>query len=198
MHDARFDAGYGMAYEVEPTPGRHTIASYTYIDLQALHRKTRRMPKSRLMHSYSDRFGVEGKGQAQSIVSQLADVINGCGLCLFGVSVGGNAPVAEWINAATGWSKSFDEYLEVGQRIKTLRQAFNHREGVDASSMRMTARARGVPPLEKGPLAGVTPDFDGLSADFFRAMGWDPQSGKPLPETLDRLGLSQARAALED
>jgi len=196
MHDPRFDAGYGMAYEVEPTPGRHTIASYTYIDLMALHRKTRKMPKARLLHSYSDRFGVEGKGRAQSVVSRFTDVVNGCGLCLFGVSVGGNPPVTEWINAATGWSKSFDDYLEIGRRIKTLRQAFNHREGLTAADTRMTARSRGVPPLEQGPLAGVTPNFDGLSADYYREMGWDPTTGRPLERTLDELGLERAKQAL--
>ncbi len=197
MHDPRYDPGFGLAYEVEPTPARHTITSYMYMDLMALHRKTRRMPKARLLHTFQDRFGIEDKGRAQSVASAFMDVVNGCGLCLFGVSVGGNPPVAEWLNAATGWSRSFEEYLEVGRRIKTLRQAFNHREGIRPRDSVVTARARGVPPLEKGPLAGITPDFDGLARDFRRAMGWDPDTGRPLDATLDELGMPEVKAALE-
>ncbi|MFH2008899.1 MAG: aldehyde ferredoxin oxidoreductase family protein [bacterium] len=197
MHDCRFDAGYGIAYEVEPTPGRHTIVSYTFADLMNLGKKTRQMRKTKLFNTFKDRFGVQGKGQEMSIASAFMDVINGCGMCLFGVSIGGDAPVARWINAATGWNKSFDEYLEVGRRIKTVRQAFNVREGITPRDTKMTDRARGVPPLTVGPNKGITPRFDDLAADYYSAMGWDPQTAKPLPHTLDRLGLPEVKAALE-
>ncbi len=197
MHDGRYDAGQGLAYEAEPTPGRHTVQSYTYTDLMALHRKTKRMPKQPLMHSFSDRFGTQGKGEAQSIASRYMELGNGCGMCLFGLSVGGNPPVAEWINAATGWHRSFEEYLEVGHRIKTLRHAFNLREGITPADTRMPDRARGVPPLQDGPLEGITPEFDTLRQDFYRALGWDPVTAFPLDATLDRLDLPQVKQALE-
>jgi aldehyde:ferredoxin oxidoreductase len=35
MHDCRLDPGYAIAYQCEPTPGRHTIASYQDIDLRS-------------------------------------------------------------------------------------------------------------------------------------------------------------------
>ena len=196
MHDPRYDAGYGLAYEVEPTPGRHTVHSYTYTDLMALHKRTRRMPKQPFMHGLKDRLGVKGKGEAQSIASCCMDVANGCGLCLFGLSVGGDAPLVEWINAATGWTKGFDEYLAVGQRIKTLRHAFNLREGVHPADTVMPDRARGVPPLDDGPLKGFAPAFDELRRDFYRAMGWDPITARPLASTLDTLGLAEVKATL--
>jgi aldehyde:ferredoxin oxidoreductase len=28
--------------------------------------------------------------------------------------------------------------------------------------------------------------------DYYRQMGWDEKTGKPLPETLERLGLGEA------
>lgn len=196
MHDGRYDAGQGLAYEAEPTPGRHTIQSYTYTDLMAIHKKTRRMPKQPFMHSFKDRFGVKGKGEAQSIASNYMEFGNGCGMCLFGLSVGGDPPVAEWINAATGWNRSFEDYLTVGQRIKTLRHAFNLREGIAPKDTLMPPRARGVPPLEDGPIKGITPAFDEIRRDFYRAQGWDPITAKPHPGTLDRLGLGQVKDAL--
>jgi aldehyde:ferredoxin oxidoreductase len=197
MHDPRFDAGYGLAYEVEPTPGRHTIHSYTYTDLMALHKKTRRVPKQALMHTLKDRLGVKGKGETQAVVSRYMDVANGCGLCLFGLSIGGNPPLVEWINAATGWKLGFEEYLTVGHRIKTLRHAFNLREGIRPEDTTMTPRPRGIPPLEEGPLKGFTPPFDELRRDFYRAMGWDADTARPLGATLARLGLHDVKAALD-
>ena len=35
MHDSRNDAGWALAYQCEPTPGRHTIASYMDSDLRS-------------------------------------------------------------------------------------------------------------------------------------------------------------------
>jgi aldehyde:ferredoxin oxidoreductase len=194
MHDGRYDAGFGIAYESEPTPGRHTIASYTYRDLMAMHKRTKRMPKGKLLHKFKERLGVEGKGVAQSLVSCFTDLINGCGLCLFGISIGGDAPVVEYINAATGWDRSFDDYLEMGRRIKTLRQAFNIREGIKPVEVKMNPRARGEPPIDYGPLKGIAPEFDALRREFYQAMGWDPETGHPTAKTLDELGLSELKS----
>lgn len=195
MHDGRFDAGYGLAYEVEPTPGRHTIISYTYGDLMNLGAQTKQMRKAKLFHSFADRFGVQGKGQEMSVLSAFVDVVNGCGMCVFGMSVGGKPPMAEWINAATGWNRTFDDYLDVGRRIKAIRQAFNVREGLSPADTKMATRARGVPPLEAGPNKNVTPPFDDLARDYYLAMGWDPSSGKPMSHTLERLGLTEVKEA---
>ncbi len=196
MHDPRADAGYGIAYESEPTPGRHTIASYIYADLMNLSQKTDLMPKRALLHSLSERLGLKGKGRQQGLVSAYTDVINGIGMCLFGACFGSNPPVAEWINAATGWNYSFNEYLEIGKRIKTIRQAFNSREGIQPKQQKMTDRARGVPPLKSGPLKNMSPDFDNLNASYYEEMGWNHQDGKPLPQTLDRLNMQDVKEQL--
>ena len=193
MHDPRYDAGYGMAYETEPTPSRHTLQSYTMADLMALNKKTRRMPKAPLMHTFKDRFGTKGKGEMMALVSQYMDLANGCGLCQFGLAIGGEPPVAEWINAATGWTKSFDDYLEIARRIKTIRHAFNLREGIAPKDTQMPARARGEPPLDAGPLKDITPPFDTLRREQYRAMGWDPDTAIPLASTLDELDLPEVK-----
>ena len=39
MHDPRLDPGFGVVYQAEPTPGRHTIASLTYGELMNLEEK---------------------------------------------------------------------------------------------------------------------------------------------------------------
>ena len=35
-----------------------------------------------------------------------------------------------------------------------------------------------------------------ILADYYRQMGWDLDTGKPMPETLDALGLEDVRADL--
>jgi len=39
MHDPRFDPGFIFSYCCEPTPGRHTISSYQFLDLQHIEKK---------------------------------------------------------------------------------------------------------------------------------------------------------------
>jgi aldehyde:ferredoxin oxidoreductase len=49
----------------------------------------------------------------------------------------------------------------------------------------------GRPPQSAGPLAGVTIDVDSLARDYRRAMGWEPETGVPAQETLEKLGLAK-------
>jgi aldehyde:ferredoxin oxidoreductase len=41
----------------------------------------------------------------------------------------------------------------------------------------------------------VTLNMDSLAREYRRAMGWDPDSGRPNKETLDKLGLPDLVAA---
>jgi len=42
-----------------------------------------------------------------------------------------------------------------------------------------------------GPAKGkaIAEHFDQMKRNYWRNMGWDTETGKPLPETLERLGL---------
>jgi aldehyde:ferredoxin oxidoreductase len=53
----------------------------------------------------------------------------------------------------------------------------------------MTDRARGIPPLKKGPNSGNAPDFDQAAKKYYEAMGWEPETSKPLMKTLTDLRL---------
>ncbi len=65
-------------------------------------------------------------------VSNFTQFYNAMGACYMGMLIGvDRVPIFEWANAATGWDLSPAEYLRIGQRIQTLRQMFNIREGID-------------------------------------------------------------------
>jgi aldehyde:ferredoxin oxidoreductase len=76
-----------------------------------------------------------------------------------------------------------------GERIENMRQAFNLREGVNLSQYKIAGRLLGKPPQRVGPVAGVTVDEEMLVKDYFKAMAWDLQTGKPGKKRLTELGL---------
>jgi hypothetical protein len=49
----------------------------------------------------------------------------------------------------------------------------------------------GKPPLEAGPLSGVTIDEETLNRDYLIAMDWDTTTTQPSRKKLQELGLSQ-------
>ncbi|MEA2008458.1 MAG: aldehyde ferredoxin oxidoreductase family protein [Chloroflexota bacterium] len=182
MSDARLDPGMVIAYQCEPAPGRHTISCdyyYNLFDVQKDFPAARRM----LTQAQSKLAKDVRKYVMGSYYMQL---INCAGICLMG-TITSDLPLVEWLNAATGWSLSPDEYFKTGARILNLRKAFNVREGLLPEDSKITDRAIGKPPLTHGPLRGITIDSDSLLAEFYKTVGWDPATGGPTPEKMREL-----------
>jgi aldehyde:ferredoxin oxidoreductase len=85
------------------------------------------------------------------------------------------------------------ELLKTGERIQTLRHAFNTREGLKPSDFKPHPRmiGEGDARLAKGPLAGIEVDQTRLVRDYYQAMGWDFETGAVRPEKLEELGLER-------
>ncbi len=182
MHDSRLDPGYAIAYQCEPTPGRHTIASYQDADLRSgkkLFPEVQRLVKS-ADNKESKKIALH---TSASIYAQL---INCNGLCLLGVD-SLDYPMVDYLNAVTGWDLPADEYFKTGRRIQALRKAFNLREGLRPGDTKLHPRALGNPPQTEGPLKGKTIDLDSLQAVYYRILGFDPATGGPTLETLQEL-----------
>jgi len=184
MHDSRLDPGYGIAYQCEPTPGRHTISCFLYATLfsvEKLFPEAHRMVK-----------GAKGKitknVRRHTAGTFYMQLINSSGMCLFG-ALTSRIPIVEYLNAVTGWGLSADDYFKTGERILSLRKAFNVREGIKPEDQKLSDRAMGKPPLKEGPLKNVTTDMDALQSEFFQAVGWDPVTGGPTREKMEELGL---------
>ncbi len=177
MHDPKVYAGFATAYQAEPTPGRHTIAADAYAGLYLLPQK------------YPDRLGKDAPpGRQQAMTSQYYRALSAAGLCMFGANAS-PIPLAEWLNATTGWSLTDDDLLDIGARIASLMQAFNVRAGIVPTAVYIHPRAIGDPPLDDGPTAGVTLDLPAQVRAFYREMGWDEATGWPTQERLEELGL---------
>ncbi|MCJ0619190.1 aldehyde ferredoxin oxidoreductase, partial [Haloarcula hispanica] len=69
---------------------------------------------------------------------------------------------------------------------------FNVREGVSRADDELPAKLQ--EPLDSGPNAGAaidTESFDAMLDEYYSQRGWDAD-GRPTPETIERLGLTDA------
>ena len=185
LHNPLLLPGRGVGYVSDPTPGRHTAAPMARIDGG----DGAAGPYPELRIQDFERYDYNGKGPMSATLSSYLQVGNCAGICLMPLLFFGNYPLIEFFNAVTGLDIDIAEVLETGRRIQTLRQCFNIREGIQASDIKLPGRLSGQPPLKEGPLSDITIDVDAMRREYFRSMGWDPDSGKPKPETLEELEL---------
>jgi len=192
MHDGRNDPGYNVHYAVEPTPGRHTIGAQLYYEMYQLWKEVKGIPRPRPLYSKDRKYLPDDvKAVMAAACSKYINVANGAGLCMFGLFLGSRRiPVFSWLNAATGWRKTPDQYLDIGARIQTLKQAFNIKHGIDPRSIRVSDRMLGKPALTAGANKGRTMDFEKMRSDYWNQFGWDSETGKPDPEVLKHLGIA--------
>ena len=78
--------------------------------------------------------------------------------------------------------------METGARIQTLKQAFNAREGIPLKHS-INKRALGIPAQKHGANKGRTIDLDRFIEDYWNAFGWNPNTGIPTNESLQKLEL---------
>lgn len=174
MHDSRLDPGFAIAYQCEPTPGRHSISSYQYTDLYSV---AKMFPKAKKMIQQAQGKELK-KIQGFTVGTFYMQLVNSAGMCFFG-AITSTLPLVDWLNAVTGWDLAADEYLKTGERILSLRKAFNVREGISPEDHKLSERALGKQPLTEGPLKGIRVDMEGLMREFYDTVGWDLNTGGP-------------------
>jgi aldehyde:ferredoxin oxidoreductase len=191
MHDGRGDPGFALHYSVEPTPGRHTIGSQLYYEMFQLWKVVKGLPKVKPLYNKDEKYVAdEGKTLQAAACSKYMNIVNACGMCLFGVFLGiKRIPTFDWINAATGWDLSPNDYMDIGERIQTIKQAFNVKHGIEPRDFKLSDRALGVPPLTEGANKGRSVAIDKLRRDYWQHFGWDQETGKPTEAALKRLGI---------
>ncbi len=123
-------------------------------------------------------------------------VIDSLVVCKFNTFATDHTDYVEILKAVTGWSDlTADELLTTGERIYNIERLFAVREGrgyKDTLPKRLLTE-----PLPDGPAAGKTAKeaLETYLPKFYELRGW--KDGIPLPETLDRLGLSEYKYIVE-
>ena len=121
-------------------------------------------------------------------------LVNAAGLCLHS-DLAAEDPkryLVEYFNAIAGWDCTEAELMKAGERIENIRHVFTLREGDNPLDRKVHSRIIGRPPLNEGPLAGVSPDIEGQITFNLKALDWDPITAKPSRQKLIDLGLNDA------
>jgi aldehyde:ferredoxin oxidoreductase len=78
----------------------------------------------------------------------------------------------------------------IGRRIVALLRAFNIRHGHKREHDWPSPRYGSTPVDGLAQGKSLLGQWDAMLDNYYRMMGWDIDSGKPLPETLKKLGLA--------
>ena len=109
------------------------------------------------------------------------------GVCWFSTN-GDFKRLVQALRAATGWDFPAEESVEVGTRIQTLLRVFNLRHGHTAEMDAPSPRIVYIPTEGPGKGKNIMDHWSEMLSKYYEGKGWD-KTGKPLPETLKRLGL---------
>jgi aldehyde:ferredoxin oxidoreductase len=108
------------------------------------------------------------------------------------------ATLCRTLSSATGWDFTKDEALRFGRRTVALMRAFNLRCGITPDLERPSKRYGSIP--VDGPAQGqnIGAHWEQLLDVWYDTVGYDRQTGKPLPATLEDLGLGDMVEELWD
>jgi aldehyde:ferredoxin oxidoreductase len=202
MHDPRNTPSFATVYQSDATPGRHMQGSCAHFEMGALEDfefphfgiKIPPVDRGTFKHTY------QGKGTWENLFRSHSHLGNTAGACLLAdLGPGMVTPVdtiPTFLSVITGWEQSPEEVLRTGERISTIRQAINVREGLKPKDFKMPGRVTGHPPLEEGPTANITVDAETMVAEYYRAMDWDVDTGKPSKKKLLELDLEDVAQEL--
>jgi aldehyde:ferredoxin oxidoreductase len=94
-------------------------------------------------------------------------------------------------NAVMGGNLDLKSATHIGLRIVNLLRVFNFRHGLDPKNEKPSFRYSEIP--KDGPNKGrvIQPHFDFMVRIYRELMGWEPDTGRPLPQTLKAVGLEE-------
>ena len=173
MHSPKHYKNMGTTFAFDPTPGKHTTASLDIFVAGPIFKPNGLFEGITLPRRFK-RPG-EDRSEAEKIITAIMQFTHSLGLCEF-VYYFQKYPLLEIVKAVVGWDITIEEAIKTGRRIQTLRQAFTLREGIDIIKNRIPERTVTVDYLE---------DYKG----YCSKMGWNPETGYPLKETLTELDL---------
>jgi aldehyde:ferredoxin oxidoreductase len=137
----------------------------------------------------------KGKGLVVKHFEEMAAIADSLGVCK---NTYNNMEVLSWdetadlLRAATGWEITGEEVRQIGERIVNLERLFIAREGVTRKDDGLPRRFLEEPmPEGSGPSTGSVLELEPMLDEYYRARGWDVETGLPTREKLEELGLGE-------
>jgi aldehyde:ferredoxin oxidoreductase len=178
MHDPRGISSMGLVYLTSPRGACHNKSDFYMIAAG---------------HSFPE-IGVEladpkaSHGVAHEVIrhQNWRSLVDSSGSCLFV-----NAPIddlVEMVAAATDQQQTVESLSEAGERILTLKRLINLKLGFTRADEVMPRLL--TEPLQEGGTEGFVPHAEQMLKDYYLERQWDIETGRPSPERLAALGLS--------
>ncbi len=141
------------------------------------------------------RLEYKGKGLVVKHFEEMAAIADAAGVCK---NTYNNMEVLDWegtaelLRAATGWDLTGEEVRQIGERIVNLERLFIAREGITRQDDTLPKRFLEEPlPEGSGPSTGSVLELEPMLDEYYRARGWDVETGLPTEEKLEELGLAK-------
>lgn len=196
MHEPRGKYNVGMGYAISEIGADHLVVAHDpgFVNPNSIQFKSARnlgiekalparsLGDDKMVHFYI----LEKWGSLEKVV----------GYCFFGPSPRSFIPVEEVlasIKAATGWTLSMEDALQIGERATNMARIFNLREGFSRKDDTLPEQL--FQGLENGALKGNAiprAEFEQSLTSLYRLKGWDPETGIPTRERLATLSLDWA------
>jgi aldehyde:ferredoxin oxidoreductase len=152
--------------------------------------------------AYESDFKYYQKRHFACKTQHLYSMLDSVNLCQFvyGASwqLYGPEEIVKLVRAVSGWDVNIDELLNLGERRLNMMRVFNVREGLGRNDDQLPEKFFHKP-LKGGPTDGWKIDrseFEAALEAYYRQSGWDVDSGIPMRQTLERLGLEWAADSL--
>lgn len=183
-HDPRGLTGMGLVYATSPRGACHNQSDYFLVDAFG----------QTFEEIGIDFFRRQSGAEKALNVARHQDwrtVSNSLIICYFA----NVAPsiVLKLVNEVTGFDYSMGELITVGERAWNLKRLINHRLGLTRENDRLPEHL--LKPLPDGGTAGYVPPFDEMLNAYYKARGWDPDTGRPSLERLHSLDLDEHPSA---
>ncbi|MBM3152502.1 MAG: aldehyde ferredoxin oxidoreductase family protein [Chloroflexi bacterium] len=180
-HDPRAVTGMALVYATSPRGACHNQSDYFFVDWG--------QAEASFGLGYFDRFAGAEKSANVARHQDWRTLNNALVMCLF--SNISSEVCAGLINSACGLDWSVDDMMHCGERGWNLKRIINHRLGLTRQNDTLPKAL--LQPLPDGGTAGHVPDLAAMLEAYYEARGWDPSTGKPLPEKMNELGLGGMR-----
>jgi len=117
-------------------------------------------------------------------------VMNTAGVCIFSAFIAPQDAVVRELTFVTGEPWDIDRVQVTGERIQTLRHAFNLREGINpVRDCPVPQRCLDGTELKSGGGKGHVVDLDAMRDSYLSVVGWDKETTVPSVESLRAVGL---------
>jgi aldehyde:ferredoxin oxidoreductase len=192
-YDPRAAKICGLAYVTANRGGDH-ITSYveapTFVDVPLLVIENSAIKDPFVADPAETRVVVDMENALSAL-----DAIGCCKFMGMGLT---SQDMVDLLVSATGWDLTLDEYIACGERNYNLARAFCIREGITREDDHLPDRLM-KDPLPSGPAEDMLIEQESLELmkdAYYQFRSWDLASGKPTPDKLASLGLSDLIADL--